>query len=1638
MRRTILPRNITLVFVLALFAVFWATNGSFATGRTYEIYTVTDLKNAAQQSRIAGYEDDTYVLMNDITITAEDQRIIDNSDTKYITFGSSDLPFSGTFDGNGYTISNLAYYKDTAGIVNAWDTGLIAQSDGATIKDLTVDNAHIESIFRGGIVVGKATNTRIENVTVKNSHLSLAAADNIVTLVTDGGVRGGALAGDVFDSVVYNCESENTRVVLNNTSGVAALSGKGLTTAGLVGILNNSTLEYSRVIGGDVKNSYDVAVGALGGSTLYVGGIVGQMQNASKIIDSFSTAELYYYCATYVGVGAGNTGQLGGITAKMDGANNEIYRSHYAGSASSRQYNGLLVVPIIQNNVNVSGLVEVYDGGAVVNSYFKPSASPGVDMKVLGNSSSTSAYGPLTDAQYTDKEYWESVDYDFTGTTRRNTAYNSNHENKWVMDYTKGIPVHGHSAAATFDFPDAGSVSIAPTALMSGTASTNTPYTFAVQGFKTTEHSIDLTATANSGYRFVNWYKVPDVTAWQTQADHAYFDNIFNNYQPIAGAGTNYTDAPTDDNDLFVARYQARVLYHDINGSIIDANTGNSKASATDDDWHYYADTISSVKPTNAPTSSTAKLVGWASIASSEPGGGYSSISAPDLASLKANNQFFAAGDQITRTLDLYPVYTDLSSNITTIFEGNEQDTIDNVSLRDGVGSTSVNLVNDQVVLSVTGANNGAFPDGYRFLGWYDENGYRVSRDQDYTPADLDLTTTHTFTARFEYRVRYYVRAYVQNNGNSYNTSELYDTRWQRYNEPFDNIGSISYMREDISHWGTAHVNHGTTDVTIDAYSGNIVAPIDVYSHNHNNAGAMSNNYAVRMNLDFPGSGDIITNGASTNYKQKFLYNPVSNRYHLLFWTVERNNALLIDPMKSYGNNPMETDTLSAAVDYQGQAFVSADIIFHDKSDNLTTVARRYESPLFMANDTTHTFYYPYIHTSDLVETSTEDGQTISNTLTMQASPSDASMQVNDYAFLGWISSADVAPNSSEWNYIYDVSGDQYTTSNIHKVEPYLIHSSDTLPITEAIDLYPVYAKYNIATTTNVAETGITTGINIPTDPTYTLTDIDGIRKTVTLTADTSTYVTGNSGEMYTLQSFTVRKDNGAEETITPTNGVYQYDIEPGAHYLFIANYQPYIIVFHTNTATTEVGVRDYGDEVGQATPLYNPGANYLFYAWSKDQPANDEYHSFSSYAAFEAANLETVTGATAVTESMELWPVYIQANLTVNSNIDSVLSAQSIDPATVRYTSKTNYDTISLVAQANPYNGYNFVGWYTGYQDDNNRGTLISSNASYPIASRNAVTDTNTYTAVYEQSFLVRYFDTHGNVLYSVAVNVSENRSFVEEYDPGYASPIDATAFVEIDNDISAVNEYFDHWVWVHNGTATHWDDFSETIISQDMDLYPVTHRITAFDSNNTPLTVTDSTQTAQVLYGPQYNRVVTALNMSYTQPTLTIHDDEISYLPTGTTTANFAGERIDLYRDATTTSFVGGRNTDSNGNAVFGLYGQFSLQKQYVEDASSDDVFIFDIASANSPNTVLKRIILHSGESASVYVPYGQYIVTEENAWSWRYQAQSTVNSTSSNTVTVGNQSNDQISFENTLVNSNWLDAASFNDNQFLGVNP
>ncbi len=64
--------------------------------------------------------------------------------------------------------------------------------------------------------------------------------------------------------------------------------------------------------------------------------------------------------------------------------------------------------------------------------------------------------------------------------------------------------------------------------------------------------------------------------------------------------------------------------------------------------------------------------------------------------------------------------------------------------------------------IHVTGAEaDGAFPEGYRFLGWYTDDGngneVRISQERDYKLTGVDLGTQHVYTARFEYRVQFWL-----------------------------------------------------------------------------------------------------------------------------------------------------------------------------------------------------------------------------------------------------------------------------------------------------------------------------------------------------------------------------------------------------------------------------------------------------------------------------------------------------------------------------------------------------------------------------------------------------------------------------------------------------------------------------------------------------------------------------------------------------------------------------------------------------------------------------------------------------------------------------------------------------------------
>ena len=97
-----------------------------------------------------------------------------------------------------------------------------------------------------------------------------------------------------------------------------------------------------------------------------------------------------------------------------------------------------------KDNVNISGIADVYEGGSVVNTYFKPSVNDGVSMNVLGNNSSTSSYGPLNDIRYVDKDTNKDIIDPIVKTVTRHDPYTTDDEvtipAKYRYTSVSGVP----------------------------------------------------------------------------------------------------------------------------------------------------------------------------------------------------------------------------------------------------------------------------------------------------------------------------------------------------------------------------------------------------------------------------------------------------------------------------------------------------------------------------------------------------------------------------------------------------------------------------------------------------------------------------------------------------------------------------------------------------------------------------------------------------------------------------------------------------------------------------------------------------------------------------------------------------------------------------------------------------------------------------------------------------------------------------------------------------------------------------------------------------------------------------------------------------------------------------------------------
>lgn len=148
-------------------------------------------------------------------------------------------------------------------------------------------------------------------------------------------------------------------------------------------------------------------------------------------------------------------------------------------------------------------------------------------------------------------------------------------------------------------------------------------------------------------------------------------------------------------NDLFIASYEAQVLFYNVKGETLNWHDGKAHDKSTD--WYRYGVGLTPAAPVDrGALSGSATFIGWTTQRSNEEGmnGGYAAITSPALADLKNNGAFYPAGSMITVVgpTDFYPVYSDYVSNIMTVFEGNEQDELEDVTQRVDVGNTHVDV----------------------------------------------------------------------------------------------------------------------------------------------------------------------------------------------------------------------------------------------------------------------------------------------------------------------------------------------------------------------------------------------------------------------------------------------------------------------------------------------------------------------------------------------------------------------------------------------------------------------------------------------------------------------------------------------------------------------------------------------------------------------------------------------------------------------------------------------------------------------------------------------------------------------------------------------------------------------------------
>ena len=193
----------------------------------------------------------------------------DSNSAGWMPIGDDDNRFTGTFNGNGYTISNLAMRRSLTHM------GLFGYIDGAEVRAIgLIDNLsdYTDGLegdnnrYIGGLI-GEARN---------DSRVIASYATGDVSAIGGNNIRIGGLIGTPVDSKVIACYA---------TGDVNAGPGEAGYAGGLVGTTDANSRSYASYATGNVS-------GGGGSGTELIGGLCGRVEGTTIFYGSYATGNV--------------------------------------------------------------------------------------------------------------------------------------------------------------------------------------------------------------------------------------------------------------------------------------------------------------------------------------------------------------------------------------------------------------------------------------------------------------------------------------------------------------------------------------------------------------------------------------------------------------------------------------------------------------------------------------------------------------------------------------------------------------------------------------------------------------------------------------------------------------------------------------------------------------------------------------------------------------------------------------------------------------------------------------------------------------------------------------------------------------------------------------------------------------------------------------------------------------------------------------------------------------------------------------------------------------------------------------------------------------------------------------------------